>query len=141
MTEMDVEDRRELSALKTEVATLQASVTNLAKGQDEIKDMIRERMRDKPTNWIGIGSLILAGISILGSFVWLFLNMRLTPMESRLADQGVALKENASKVLRDQEWAWENQRLSREHTEKLIDRMWDRVFSGDPPKFVDKPKP
>lgn len=123
--------------LETTVATLTVSFNKEVK---EIKDMIKEISKPKDFNWIGFGSLCVAATVAFGTFTLMFLNMRLTPLETGLRTVSEAQAKTDQWVKRDLEWSYENSNLRQAHIDKLIDKMWERVFSGDPPKFNERPK-
>jgi len=146
--DMDDADKQALARLNTEVALLKGAVATLSEGMGELKTMISEIRSPRPTNWVGIVSLGLSAVAIVGGFFWLFLNLRLSPIDKDLTavnkdvvNLAAKVDNHAQRVQRDLEWNFENQRLHHEHTEKIQDRLWDRVFNGDAPKYTDKPKP
>lgn len=107
----------------------------------EIKGMLKELQRPRETNWIGVGSFVVGAVVALGTFVGLFLNMRLTPIEKDVSTLNNDLKTHIAHVQRELEWNYESQRLHHEFNEKQLDKVFERVFNSEPPKFIEKGRP
>lgn len=138
---MDAEDRKELNQLRTTAALTDGKVDVLAREIGDIKRMLESLKTPRPTNWVGICSFGLALTLAVGSFVGMFLNMRMTPMEMRLRTMEDEFKQQTARVQRELEWNFQNQSDRYQFTDKTMERLWDRVFTGDPPQFTPRPKP
>lgn len=142
MTELrDEEDRREFAMVKTQVTRLEGAVETLSAGMRDIKGLLEQFRNPRPTNWVGICSFGLALTIGVGSFVGMWLQLRLTPIEKDVSALNNDFKGHSARVQRDLEWLSSNSADRNAFFEKNLDRVWDRVFSGDLPKFSEKPKP
>lgn len=127
--------------LEERVSVVENGISHINDALKELKAIVLESQKPKPFNWVGLGSLIVSSLVAIGTFVWLFLNLRLSPIESRFSAMEVAFQEQASRVNRELTWNYDNQRLYHEFTIKNVDRLWERVFNVDAPSFNAKPKP
>lgn len=138
---MEEIDRKELQDVKTQVALLQVEFKTFSGDIAEVKKILENFRNPRPTNWVGICSFGLALTLGVASFVGMYLTLRLTPIEKDLLSLSNDFKTQSARVLRDMEWNYQTQADRHSFTDRTIDRMWDRIFAGDPPKFQEKPRP
>lgn len=128
-------------SLEERVSVVENVTEHILENVKELKAIVLDGQKPKPFNWIGLGSLVVSSLVAIGTFVWLFLNLRLGPIESRFTSMEIAVKDHISRVDRELTWNYDNQRLHHEFNSRNIDRLWDRVFNSDAPSFTGKPKP
>lgn len=141
MANMECEEPKDLGDVKTDVAILKRDFVNVAREIGDIKRLLENLRNPRPTNWVGICSFALALVIGTGTFVGLWLQLRLTPIEKDVSALTNDFKTQGQRTQRDLEWFFSSQADRHAFTDRTIDRMWDRVFTGDPPKFTDKPRP
>lgn len=138
---MEEIDRKELADVKTQVARLQVEFESFSRDIGEIKKLLESFRTPKATNWLGIAALVVAVLVPAGSFAWLIANMRLSPIEERYRTLAQSQEKIDSTLKRDLEWNYANQALHHEHTSQMMNKLFDRVFGADAPRFQEKQKP
>lgn len=130
----------EPTSLEARFVRIESEVDTIGKNVSEIKETLSELSKPKPTNWIGIVTVIMSIVVPTSALLGMFVSLRLNPIEERVRSQAQSSDKFEAGLTKDLQWMFENQGLHRQHVEKLIDRLWERTFNGDPPKFADKPK-
>jgi hypothetical protein len=95
--------RSDVAETGKQVSALTVSVQNLASEMKQLVEVVSRPIA--PTNWVGIGSLIIAMLAVSG----VYMQSRLAPMEKALDTITMIMRDNNAATLKD---AYERGRFS-----------------------------